>query len=141
MTILVADDDAVHLHLVNTRLRAKGYDVVIARDAMQVLMVAMRSKPAAILLDVNMPGGTGLQALKQLKSSMMTNPIPIIVITANDDPKLPETMMKLGAEDFLRKPFNFDDLLRILARVTGQELGPAVPGTVPAKPLAKFGVV
>jgi len=53
MTILVADDDGVHLHLVNTRLRAKGYDVVIARDAMQVLMVAMRAKPAAILLDID----------------------------------------------------------------------------------------
>jgi len=82
-----------------------------------------------------------VQALKQLKSSMVTNPIPVIVITANQDPKLPETMMKLGAEDFLRKPFNFDDLLRILSRVTGQALDSALPGTVPARPLAKFGIV
>lgn len=141
MTILVGDDDAVHLHLVSTRLRARGYEVVMARDAMQVLMAALRSKPAAILLDVNLPGGTGLQALKQLKSSMVTNPIPVIVVTGNEDPKLPETMMKLGAEDFLRKPFDFDDLLHILARVTGQALSPAGSEAVPAKPLAKFGIV
>src|SRR2546425_12916666 len=49
MNILVADDDAVHVELVSTRLRSAGFDVAVARDAMQAMMLAVRAKPAVIL--------------------------------------------------------------------------------------------
>ena len=124
MNILVADDEAVHIQLMTTRLRANGFSVVVARDAMQVLMAAARCKPAAILLDINLPGGTGLQALKRLKANVNTNSIPVVVVSGNDDPSLPDAVKQLGAEDFLHKPFEFEDVLRILMRVAGNPSEP-----------------
>jgi CheY-like chemotaxis protein len=122
MKILIADDDPVHIQLVSAQLRAEGFQVLVARDSMQALMLTLRGKPNAVLLDVNMPGGTGLQTLRQLKASPDTKPIPVIVVSGSDDPELIKKLTQLGAEDFLRKPFAADDLLRILARVTGKPL-------------------
>ena len=107
-------------------MRAAGFDVVVARDAMQALMVAMRSKPAVILLDINMPGGTGMQTLRQLKANATTSLIPVIIVSGSDDSALVERVMALGAADYLRKPFDFDDVLRILSRVTGKPLNSQV---------------
>ena len=119
MKILVADDDPVHIQLVSSRLRGSGFEITVARDAMQALMLAVRGKPDAILLDINMPGGTGIQALKQLKANSSTFTIPVIVVSGSDDPNLLQQLRTLGAEDFLRKPFDFSELLGRLHRVTG----------------------
>ena len=126
MNILVADDDAVHVELVSTRLRSAGFDVAVARDAMQAMMLAVRAKPAVILLDINMPGGTGMQTLRQLKAHADTGTIPVIVVSGSGDPEMPRRMMALGAADYLRKPFDFEDVLRILSRVTGRTLSSQV---------------
>jgi CheY-like chemotaxis protein len=125
MNILVADDDAVHVQLVSTRLRSAGFEVAVARDAMQAMMLAVRSKPAVVLLDINMPGG-GLQTLRQLKSHADTSTIPVVVVSGSDDPGMPERVIALGAADYLRKPFDLDDVLRILSRVTGRTLSSQV---------------
>src|SRR4029453_12825784 len=69
MNLLIADDDRVLTHLLSVRLRALGWKVTIAFDAMQALMFAMRSHPDAILLDIDMPGGTGVEAIRKLKVS------------------------------------------------------------------------
>ena len=122
MKILIADDDPTHIQLVSARLRANGFDVLIARDAMQALMLTLRGQPAAILLDINMPGGTGMQTLRQLKANPASNAIPVIVVSGSDDPDLIKKLTLLGAADFLRKPFVFDDLLRILERTTNRPL-------------------
>ena len=69
MTILIADDDRVLVQILSVRLKKAGYRVVAVYDAMQAILVALRNPPDAILLDVNMPGGTGRQVLRQLKNS------------------------------------------------------------------------
>lgn len=119
MRILVADDDLIHIQLVSTRLRVYGFEVQVARDAMQAVMAAVRGKPAAILLDINMPGSNGIEALRQLKANSITFTIPVIVVSGSVDAELPKKLRALGAEDFLRKPFDFSELLGILNRVTG----------------------
>jgi len=83
MKLLIADDDRALSLLLSTRLRAKGWTVDVAHDAMQALMFAMRSSPDAIMLDIAMPGGTGIDALKKLKMSAKTTQIPVVVLSGS----------------------------------------------------------
>lgn len=117
--VLIADDDKVLSHLLGSRLRAKGWQVEIAMDAMQTLMFAMRSAPGVITLDINMPGGTGIEALKKLKQSVRTSQIPVVVISGSIDPKDEPMVLALGAAAFIRKPPDIEELHETLLRVTG----------------------
>jgi DNA-binding response OmpR family regulator len=105
MKILIADDDRVLNHLLTSRLKVKGCEVVNAFDAMQALMSAMRSTPDVILLDIHMPGGTGIEALKKLKANSKTAMIPVIVLSGSMDPNAAAALVcDLGAADFIPKP-------------------------------------
>lgn len=117
MTVLIADDDRVLTLVLGTRLKKAGYKVAAIFDAMQAVMTALRNPPDAILLDVNMPGGTGLQVLRQLKNSIRTNQVPIIVITGSCDPETEATVKSMGADEFLTKPPDFEQLENLLARL------------------------
>ena len=122
MKVLIADDDRVLSLLLSTRLRARGWQVDVAYDAMQAMMFAMRSAPAVIVLDINMPGGTGREALKKLKSSVKTSPIPVVVLSGSIAEEDEPAVLQLGAEAFLRKPITPDALHEVLERVTGAAL-------------------
>lgn len=101
--ILIADDDRVTVEVFAAALRAQHVRVVVAADAMQAVMYAIRETPDAIVLDIGMPGGTGLNALKKLRDNHKTNFIPILVLTGLTDPDLPAKVHELGAA-FARKP-------------------------------------
>ena len=123
MKVLIADDDPVITHLIRAGLRAKGWAVEVAADAMQTVMFAMRAQPDVIVLDINMPGGTGITALRRLKASMITKFIPIVVLSGSTDPSAPATVQSLGAESFLPKPVDIDELdaaLRKLLQVPAE---------------------
>jgi CheY-like chemotaxis protein len=114
--ILVADDDPVTLETLGAQLRAAGFQVVTAMDAMQALMVAQRAAPDLVLLDIQMPGGTGLNALKRLRTSSKTQGIPVIVISVLTGPVRQEALA-LGAVEFFPKPVDFERLRESLARL------------------------
>jgi DNA-binding response OmpR family regulator len=124
MTILIADDDRVLTQVLSVRLKQAGYEVVVVYDAMQAIMKALRNPPDAILLDVSMPGGTGLLVLRRLKNSITTKQIPIIVISSSIDSETVATVKSLGADEFLAKPPDFERLESILKSVL-------CPGRVP----------
>jgi len=115
--VLIADDDRVWVALLGARLTAAGFGVEAAYDAMQTLMYATKSVPDAIVLDVRMPAGTGIQALKKLKAHVKTSGIPVLVVSGVDDPRLVEGLKALGAVDFLVKPVKVDDVLKSLQRL------------------------
>jgi two-component system, sensor histidine kinase len=117
MRILLADDDPMVAQVVRTGLRSKGWTVDVAADVMQAVMFATRSPPDAVILDINMPGGTGLTALERLQASMKTRFIPVLVVSATQDPSIPEQAMALGAAGFLAKPVDIDRLYEELARL------------------------
>lgn len=121
MNILVADDDQVYLQLISTRLRAEGFRVTTVVDAMQAFMTAVREPPDAILLDVKMPGGTGLDALRKLKALARTSLIPVIVISGVHTPDLPYTVREMGASAFLAKPVKFGPIYAALCEALGIE--------------------
>jgi CheY-like chemotaxis protein len=120
MKVLLADDDRVLTHLLSSRLRARGVETVVAHDAMQAFMSAMRSPPDVIVLDIQMPGGTGMDALKKLKLSAKTSPVPVVVLSGSEGPDAPQQVKALGAEQFLLKPIEPDALYRVLCMVLGQ---------------------
>jgi DNA-binding response OmpR family regulator len=122
MKVLIADDDPVITHLIRSGLRAKGWDVEVAADAMQAVMFAMRAPPDVLVLDINMPGGTGISALQRLKSSVKTQFIPVLVLSGTTDAGAPARVQDLGADGFLSKPVDLDELHRALRRLLGLPL-------------------
>ena len=121
MRVLVADDDRIISHLLCTVLRDVGHQPVPAFDAMQAMMFAMRApQPDVILLDINMPGGTGVEALRKLKASARTMLIPVVVLSGSLDPTMPEVMRGLGAEEYMAKPPQLPDVVAALERVAGR---------------------
>ena len=114
MKVLIADDDRVLTHLLSSRLRAKGAETIVAHDAMQAFMSAMKSPPDVIVLDLQMPGGTGLAALNRLKQSAKTSQIPVVVLTGSVDLEAAASFKALGATEFLRKPVDPEELYRVL---------------------------
>jgi len=116
-TILIADDDRVLAQLLSSRLTKTNYTVVVSYDAMHAFMTAMKLAPSAVILDINMPGGTGLEVLKRLKSSSKTSLIPVIVLSGSVDPADVQNVIDLGADEFLGKPPDFERLQGALTRL------------------------
>lgn len=132
LTVLLADDDKVQTLMLSSMLRAKGYKVDAAFDATQTFTTAIRTNPDVIVLDIQMPAGTGLLALERLKSSSKTSHIPVIVLSGSVDPNAEASVRQLGADVYLSKPVDVDELLGTLARVLGQSSESAPQGNAPA---------
>lgn len=113
--ILVADDSRFQVALLTKALQEKGFEVVAAQDALQAGMVALRTAPDAIVLDINMPGGSGIEVLKRLKRSTKTQRIPVVVVSGSDDSDVRQIAMELGVADFLTKPVDLDQLCTTLS--------------------------
>ena len=115
--ILIADDSRFHVQLLVAYLGPKKFDLIFASDAPQAWTQALRSNPDLILLDINMPGGTGVEVLKRLRISTKTQHIPVIVISGEDDVAIESVVRDLGAADFLHKPIAQAQLCATVDRV------------------------
>lgn len=120
--IVVADDDRVLHTMVTEFLRKKGFNVVPAFDSMQAMMGVRNTSPKAVILDINMPGGGGIDVLRKLKASTKTTQIPVVVITGSEDPELAEEARDVGAEELLMKPVNLEALYAALMRALGRPI-------------------
>jgi CheY-like chemotaxis protein len=118
-TAMIADDDPTTVTLISAALGKVGVQSVVARDAMQAVMGAHRAAPDIILMDVNMPGGTGLNALQKIKSSSKTQLIPVIVVSGVEDATLPKKVIDLGAIDFIKKPIKSEELQKKVCAALG----------------------
>jgi len=118
MNILIADDDRIQTLMLSTRLKARGFSVVVADDAIQAYATAIRSRADAIILDIQMPDGTGTSVLKHLKASSKTNQIPVIVLTGTLDPREEPRLKEFGVAQFLYKPVDLEQLDLALSQLT-----------------------
>lgn len=109
--ILVADDDPAISRVVVQVLEYQGYSVHHAGDGEQALRSAASLKPDLIILDVNMPKMSGYEVCRNLKSNPDLKPIPVLILTVLDN--TPERVKGLdsGADDFIHKPFNPEELI------------------------------
>jgi CheY-like chemotaxis protein len=113
--VLAIDDDPNVIDLLRENLSDAGYRVVGATNGEDGLQQARALRPYAITLDILLPGRDGWQILHQLKSDDATRDIPVIALSIVDQKELG---YRLGAFDYLLKPFDVDAILRALARIT-----------------------
>ena len=115
--ILVADDDPAILDAIGLILEDEGYNVVKTSDG-ETIPKMKAELPAVLLLDIWMSGQDGREICRVLKNQSETRDIPVILISASRD--IQNSAKEAGADDFLAKPFQMDDLLRMVEKHLGK---------------------
>jgi DNA-binding response OmpR family regulator len=112
-TIFVAEDNPILLQGLGRALTSHGYSVSTAADgeAMLEMLRSQADVPDLLLLDVMMPGLSGLEVLRSVKQDSRLSAIPVVLITAGTDESLAITALESGAVDVLIKPFRLSELL------------------------------
>jgi DNA-binding NtrC family response regulator len=114
--ILIVDDDADIVMMLEDRLQASGYETVVATEGQQALDQIVQESPHLILLDLTLPKLSGLDILKRLAQMKPAENIPVIVMTAHASIEAAVEAMKVGAYDFLTKPLDKDHLLIVIRK-------------------------
>ncbi|MBW4471186.1 MAG: response regulator [Stenomitos rutilans HA7619-LM2] len=109
--ILVVDDMADNCFLLKAILEAEGYTVDVANNGKAALAKAEALPPALMLLDVMMPDMSGYEVTQHIRQSIKLADLPIVLITAHDQ-EIAMMGQAAGATSFIRKPFDFDELIR-----------------------------
>lgn len=115
--ILVADDDLEILALVRRHLKKLDVDVVEASDGEEALRAARRERPSLIILDVMMPGMSGWEVCRAIREDEALSNTGVIMLTGIGERLNEMTSPLYGADDYLDKPFDFEELDRKIAAV------------------------
>jgi len=117
--ILIVEDDLELLRGLSRRLKANGYNTVVATDGITAVSVALKELPDVILLDIGLPAGDGFTVMERLKSHDKLRRVPIIVITARDPLTTRNRALSAGAQAFLLKPVENDILVAAIQKASG----------------------
>jgi two-component system, response regulator, stage 0 sporulation protein F len=136
--ILVVDDEAPVREVLTEYFETEGYAVEAATNGLEALGAVSGGRADLVLLDVRMPGLDGVQVLRRIRE--LTDSVPVIMVTANEDVAIARQTLMLGAFDYVAKPFDFDYLDRAvaagLARVADRADAAAAPRDDPWKRLS-----
>jgi CheY-like chemotaxis protein len=116
--ILLVDDDVEIVESMRTVLESRGYEILVARDGNQGLVMAEKEGPDLVVLDMMMPKRSGFLVLEKLRRGN-PNPVRVIMITANEGSRHKAYAEMLGVDDYIRKPFAMDRLLASIDRLLG----------------------
>lgn len=120
--LLVVDDEQAIVDFIKLGMRYEGFHVDQASDGYIAIDMAQRTQPDAIILDVMMPTMDGLEVCRRLRENEATANIPILMLTAKDEVRDRVTGLEAGADDYLTKPFSFEELLaRVRALLRRQQ--------------------
>lgn len=108
--ILVVDDSLLMRQLLDNILAAEGYIVFLATNGQEAIEVAMTRSPQVIVMDINMPVMSGLEACTRLKAIKATRSIPVILMTGLGKYKI--EAVEAGADGFMTKPFDLNDVIK-----------------------------
>ena len=111
VTILVVDDEPINRQVLRNQLEMVGYRVEVAIDGLQGLKLLEKLNPQVILLDVMMPRISGYQTCYRIRQKYSASELPIILLTAKDQPEDTVRGFQHGANDYLTKPFSREELL------------------------------
>lgn len=127
--MLVIDDSATIVALLSRMLRQNDYQVLEASDAEQGLEIARTQSPELIFLDIVLPGMDGFAALRQLRRDPYTRDIPVIMISGNEQATEQFYVHRIGADDFMKKPFSRAEVFARVERLLDAQ---RVPRRLPA---------
>jgi DNA-binding response OmpR family regulator len=116
-TVLVADDNADICDLLQVGLSRLAVNVVVASNGREAYDLIVSHRPRLVLLDLVMPELTGLEVLTKLRETAEFSTLPVIMITARTQDDDIERGFKLGASDYVIKPFNLKDLMTKVASI------------------------
>jgi two-component system KDP operon response regulator KdpE len=106
--VLVVDDEPPILRALGTNLRARGYTVDLAPSGEEALALAARHRPDAVILDLGLPGLSGIEVIQGLRG---WTTVPIIILSARGAERDKVAALDAGADDYVTKPFGMDELL------------------------------
>ena len=118
--ILIVDDDVIITDLMKMLVSMEGHQPTTVNDSTQAMEVANTVQPDLITLDLMMPGLTGFELCELLHNDPRFANIPIVIVSARDDPESKERALQAGARDYITKPFGMDDFLGKIKSLTVQ---------------------
>ena len=121
--ILIVDDNEKNLKLIRDVLQFKGFTTLEATDGEAAVRIALSDPPALILMDVQLPGMNGCEAMKAIKADERTRAIPIIALTAMAMRGTRESLLSDGFDDYISKPVEIKAVLSLVQKY----LSPAPP--------------
>ena len=119
--ILVIEDDPVAIAILQSRLKAKNYHIIVVNTGEEGIKLAHQQSPDLILMDMVLPGMHGLEATIRLKNDPKTQNIPIFAVTAMGSSEFVEACQQDGICVFIKKPYNFRELLKHVRKYTDHE--------------------
>jgi twitching motility two-component system response regulator PilH len=129
--VLVADDSALVLRLIEKMLAGAGYEVVTALDGLEAIEKALLEDVRLIILDVMMPRMNGYQACRLLKSDPVTRDLPVVILTSRDQAGDRFWGIETGADYYVTKDSEPHRILELVKNVVGTEAAP--PGRAPSR--------
>ena len=117
MKVLLAEDEPNIVASLTFLLGRAGFDVTVETDGEKALAGAFASRPDVLLLDVMLPGIDGFEALRRLRADPRTASLPVVMLTAKGQREDRETARRLGADEFISKPFSNADVVETVSRL------------------------
>jgi two-component system, cell cycle response regulator DivK len=119
--ILIVEDNEKNRRLARDILQVKGYRTIEAETAEAGLELAPKENPDLVLMDIQLPGMNGIQALKKLRESEATRAVPVLAFTASVVPQDRREIMDAGFDGFVAKPVNLKEFIAAIARALGND--------------------
>ena len=119
--ILIVEDNEKNRKLARDILQVKGYRTIEAETAETGLEMAPKENPDLVLMDIQLPGMNGIQALKKLRENEATRAIPVLAFTASVMPQDRREIMDAGVDGFVAKPVNLKEFIAAIAKALGND--------------------
>lgn len=107
-SILIVEDEAAIAEMLHDHFVEQGYEVEVAMNGGDALMLASQNRPDAVFLDIHLPGMNGAEVLSQLRA--LDESMAVVMLSGTDDEDVARSLLEAGAFDYVRKPFNFERL-------------------------------
>ncbi len=114
--VLIVDDDMDWVKVLAMRLRQGGFEVVAATDAYQGVALAHKESPDCIILDISMPAGGGMTALRNVRMTLPGQMTPVIVVSGVGEPETRRALQEAGVKTFLSKPCKAEDVVEAIRK-------------------------